>query len=117
MRFSFILLFVLTKYIQVISSYPVRYRSLFKVIKLFHKFLSSGHPSKYNTGRGRPDRRLFLTLVHHCTNQRSKLVVLVSNNNIYVDIKLYFCFVYRSILKYRVIDVFGERTSELSCKF
>ena len=44
-------------------------------------------------------------------------VVLVSNNNIYIDIKLYFCFVYRSILKYRVIDVFGDRPSELSRKF
>ena len=39
------------------------------------------------------------------------MIVLVSNNNIYIDIKLYFCFVYRSILKYRVIDVFGESFS------
>ena len=44
-------------------------------------------------------------------------VVLVSNNNIYIDIKLYFCFVHRSILKYQVTDVFGERPSELSRKF
>ena len=35
-------------------------------------------------------------------------VVFVSNNNIYINIKLYFCSVHRSILKYRVIDVFGE---------
>ena len=38
-------------------------------------------------------------------------VVLVLNNNI--DIKPYFCLSHRSILKYRVIDVFWERPSKL----
>ena len=33
-------------------------------------------------------------------------LVLVSNNNMYINIKPYFCLSYRSILKYRVIDVF-----------
>ena len=53
-----------------------------------------------------------------CENVTDQMeVVLVSNNYIYIDIKLYFCFVYRSILKYRVIDVFGERPFKLSRKF
>ena len=37
-------------------------------------------------------------------------VVLVSNNNIFIDIKPYFCLLYRSILKYRVMDVFPRET-------
>ena len=45
------------------------------------------------------------------------LLVLVSNNNIYIDIKPYFCFLYRSILKYRVMDVFRERASKRFRKF
>ena len=51
--------------------------------------------------------------LHHVC---ASVLVLVSNN-IHIDIKQYFCFVYQSILKYPVVDVFGERPSKLSRKF
>ena len=36
----------------------------------------------------------------------SKVLVLVSNNNMHIDIKPYFCLPYRSILKYRGMRCF-----------
>ena len=42
------------------------------------------------------------------------MIVLVSNNNIFINIKPYFFLSYRSKLKYRVIDVFRETFQTLS---
>ena len=41
-------------------------------------------------------------------------LVLVSNENIYTDIKPHFYLLYQSILKYRIMDVFQESFQTLS---
>ena len=45
-------------------------------------------------------------MLFKCESFHILLLVLVLNNNMYIDIKPYFCLPYRLILKYRVMRCF-----------
>ena len=57
------------------------------------------HSTKCNTAKKRS--ACVLNYMFHGNH-----LELVLSNNIYIDVKPYFCLLYRSILKYRVMDVF-----------